>query len=291
MRIEYFQLIDRIVDLDLSNLTIRAEAASRPPAPSSRATSPAPADAGRAADRVHGADLRLADHRAHQVREDAVPRRRQGSKLRTFVTPGQLLTVSAKLVHEGSGFVIAEAAITRRRQAGLRRQHHASPDARSRAPSSAPAWKRWRKRIALPDGGRRQWLTRREAWITGIGIVSCLGEGPDAHWNALNASQSAGRHHRRSRPTSSTRWRRSTSTSRSRKRATSARWSRGSASAPMPPALRSTAPGVKGNAETARQHGHDRRRGRRRARPRGRRRHPDRHADGRQSGRVRSTSG
>ena len=27
--------------------------------------------------------------------------------------------------------------------------------------------------------------TRREAWITGIGIVSCLGEGPDAHWQAL----------------------------------------------------------------------------------------------------------
>jgi len=27
----------------------------------------------------------------------------------------------------------------------------------------------------------------REAWITGIGIVSCLGEGPDAHWQALGA--------------------------------------------------------------------------------------------------------
>ena len=26
----------------------------------------------------------------------------------------------------------------------------------------------------------------REAWITGIGIVSCLGEGPDAHWDALS---------------------------------------------------------------------------------------------------------
>src|SRR5882724_10728768 len=27
----------------------------------------------------------------------------------------------------------------------------------------------------------------RESWITGIGIVSCLGEGLDAHWQALNA--------------------------------------------------------------------------------------------------------
>ena len=29
----------------------------------------------------------------------------------------------------------------------------------------------------------------REAWITGIGIVSCLGEGPDAHWQGLNSGQ------------------------------------------------------------------------------------------------------
>ena len=26
---------------------------------------------------------------------------------------------------------------------------------------------------------------QREAWITGLGMVSCLGEGPDAHWQAL----------------------------------------------------------------------------------------------------------
>jgi 3-oxoacyl-[acyl-carrier-protein] synthase II len=34
----------------------------------------------------------------------------------------------------------------------------------------------------MADAGRD---TGREAWITGIGIVSCLGEGPDAHWQAL----------------------------------------------------------------------------------------------------------
>ena len=27
--------------------------------------------------------------------------------------------------------------------------------------------------------------TPREAWITGIGIVSCLGEGLDAHWQGF----------------------------------------------------------------------------------------------------------
>jgi len=29
----------------------------------------------------------------------------------------------------------------------------------------------------------------QEAWITGIGIVSCLGEGPDAHWEALGSGE------------------------------------------------------------------------------------------------------
>src|ERR671915_765610 len=30
---------------------------------------------------------------------------------------------------------------------------------------------------------------RREALITGIGIVSCLGEGVEAHWQALSSAQ------------------------------------------------------------------------------------------------------
>jgi 3-oxoacyl-[acyl-carrier-protein] synthase II len=30
---------------------------------------------------------------------------------------------------------------------------------------------------------------QREAWITGIGIVSCLGEGPEAHWQRLNEAK------------------------------------------------------------------------------------------------------
>jgi 3-hydroxyacyl-[acyl-carrier-protein] dehydratase len=33
------------------------------------------------------------------------------AKLRTFVTPGQVLNVSAKLVHDGSGFAITKAEI------------------------------------------------------------------------------------------------------------------------------------------------------------------------------------
>lgn len=33
--------------------------------------------------------------------------------------------------------------------------------------------------------------TARDAWITGIGLVSCLGEGPEAHWHGLNAAPPA----------------------------------------------------------------------------------------------------
>src|SRR6516225_5060477 len=29
--------------------------------------------------------------------------------------------------------------------------------------------------------------TAHETWITGVGVVSCLGEGPQAHWQALHA--------------------------------------------------------------------------------------------------------
>ena len=83
----------------------------------------------------------------------------------------------------------------------------------------------------------------REAWITGIGIVSSLGEGAEAHWQALLAGTHQRRHRDGSRPTSSIRWRRSISTRRSPRRATSGRWSRGSGSAPMRPASRSTTPG------------------------------------------------
>src|SRR5262245_7381292 len=32
--------------------------------------------------------------------------------------------------------------------------------------------------------------TQRETWITGIGIVSCLGEGPEIHWRRLNEAPS-----------------------------------------------------------------------------------------------------
>src|SRR6476620_6349779 len=43
--------------------------------------------------------------------------------------------------------------------------------------SACPAARRWRMADAP-----------REAWITGIGIISCLGEGVEAHWQKLLAA-------------------------------------------------------------------------------------------------------
>jgi len=59
--------------------------------------------------------------------------------------------------------------------------------------------------------------TRRETWITGLGIVSCLGEGPQAHWQKLNEAPQVPASEAFA-PTSCTSWRRSTSTSRSPRR-------------------------------------------------------------------------
>src|SRR6266487_1950275 len=51
--------------------------------------------------------------------------------------------------------------------------------------SSAPAWRRWPRSSNSPWGPSLMADTPREVWITGIGIVSCLGEGADAHWQGL----------------------------------------------------------------------------------------------------------
>jgi 3-oxoacyl-[acyl-carrier-protein] synthase II len=42
-----------------------------------------------------------------------------------------------------------------------------------------------RSESAAGRGAVRQQSTGRETWITGIGILSCLGEGPQAHWQAF----------------------------------------------------------------------------------------------------------
>jgi len=112
MRIEYFQLIDRIVDLDLGDQTIRTEA--RVPTESTVFEGHFPGYP-----LMPGVLLIEAMAQTSGWLVIAITKftrmpffaALKEAKLRSFVTPGQMLSLSAKLVHEGSGFAITDAEI------------------------------------------------------------------------------------------------------------------------------------------------------------------------------------
>jgi 3-hydroxyacyl-[acyl-carrier-protein] dehydratase len=112
MRIEYFQLIDRITDLNLREQTIRVEA-----------TVPTTSTIfeGHFPGRPLMPGVLLIEAMAQTSGWLIIARTRfermpflaavKEAKLRTFVEPGQQLALSAKLVHEGSGFSITDAEV------------------------------------------------------------------------------------------------------------------------------------------------------------------------------------
>ncbi len=112
MRIEYFQLIDRIINLNLSDLTIRAEAVV--PTASTIFEGHFPG-------RPLMPGVLLIESMAQASGWLVIARERftrmpflaalKEVKLRSFVTPGQALTVGAKITHEGSGFAVTDAEI------------------------------------------------------------------------------------------------------------------------------------------------------------------------------------
>ena len=110
MRLEYFQLIDRIAELDLAQQTIRAEA--RVPATSTIFEGHFPGYP-----LMPGVLLIEAMAQTSGWLVIAVTNftrmpffaALKEAKLRTFITPGQNLSLSAKLLHEGSGYAIGEA--------------------------------------------------------------------------------------------------------------------------------------------------------------------------------------
>ncbi|MFL6798413.1 MAG: 3-hydroxyacyl-ACP dehydratase FabZ family protein [Xanthobacteraceae bacterium] len=113
MRIEYFQLIDRIVSIDLTAQSIQTEA--HVPATSTIFEGHFPgfplmpgvllieAMAQTTGWLVIGVTKFARMPFLASVKE---------AKLRAFVRPGQQLTISATLMHEGSGFAVATAEIT-----------------------------------------------------------------------------------------------------------------------------------------------------------------------------------
>jgi len=113
MRLEYFQLLDRILELDLANRTIRTEAT-------------VPLESSIFQGHFPGYPLMpgvlLLETMAQTsgwliiglTKFERMPflAAFKEAKLRTFIAPGTMLSGSAKLEHEGSGFAVAHAEIS-----------------------------------------------------------------------------------------------------------------------------------------------------------------------------------
>src|SRR5215475_11776113 len=112
MQIEYFQLIDRILDLNLEGKTITVEAQVPKTSTIFEGHFPGyPIMPGvlliEAMAQTSGW-LLLALMRFERMPFLAAVKE---AKMRGFVTPGELLTVEASIVHEGSGYAITEAKV------------------------------------------------------------------------------------------------------------------------------------------------------------------------------------
>jgi 3-hydroxyacyl-[acyl-carrier-protein] dehydratase len=112
MRLEYFQLIDRVVDLDLAGRTIKAEA--RVPTTSTIFEGHFPGYPlmpgvllVETMAQTSGWLLVGLNKFSRMPLLAAV----KEAKLRTFVTPGQSLAIRAAIKHEGSGFAVTQAEI------------------------------------------------------------------------------------------------------------------------------------------------------------------------------------
>ena len=112
MRIEYFQLIDRIVDLNLADRKITCEATVPTASTIFEGHFPGyPLMPGVLLIEAMAQTSGWLVVAANRFERMAFLASVKEAKLRTFVLPGQKLDVTAKLVHDGSGYAITEAHI------------------------------------------------------------------------------------------------------------------------------------------------------------------------------------
>jgi 3-hydroxyacyl-[acyl-carrier-protein] dehydratase len=110
MRIDYFQLIDRIVDIDIAARTIRAEAAVPETSSIFEGHFPGyPILPGVLLIESMAQTAGWLVIAVTQFQRMPFLAAVKEAKLRRFVAPGQLLSLEATLEHEGSGFAIVDA--------------------------------------------------------------------------------------------------------------------------------------------------------------------------------------
>ena len=112
MRLEYFQLIDRVIELDLDGRKIKAEATVPTTSTIFEGHFPGhplmPGVLLMEAMAQTSGWLIIGLTKFSRMPFLAAFRE---AKLRTFVTPGQSLALSAEVVHDGSGFTVAQSEI------------------------------------------------------------------------------------------------------------------------------------------------------------------------------------
>jgi 3-hydroxyacyl-[acyl-carrier-protein] dehydratase len=113
MRLEYFQLIDRIVDLSLGDRTISAEATVPTTSTIFEGHFPGyPLMPGVLLIEAMAQTSGWLVVAANRFERMAFLANVKEAKFRTFVVPGQVLSITARLMHEGSGYSVTEASVT-----------------------------------------------------------------------------------------------------------------------------------------------------------------------------------
>ncbi|HEX3440930.1 MAG TPA: 3-hydroxyacyl-ACP dehydratase FabZ family protein [Pseudolabrys sp.] len=113
MRLEYFQLIDRIVDLSLGDRKISTEATVPTTSTIFEGHFPGyPLMPGVLLIEAMAQTAGWLVVAANKFERMAFLAAVKEAKFRTFVVPGQVLSITARLMHEGSGYAVTEASAT-----------------------------------------------------------------------------------------------------------------------------------------------------------------------------------